>query len=40
MTAFMQEAPREEDTASECICTIAATYGCKMLRLYEYEANK
>ena len=30
----------EDDTASECIRTIAATYGCKILELYEYEANE
>ena len=39
MNVFIREAPIEEDTASECIHTVAATYGCKILRLYEYEAN-
>ena len=23
----------------ECIRTVAATYGCKILQLYEYDAN-
>ena len=30
----------EDNTASECIGTVAATYGCKILQLYEYEANE
>ena len=30
----------EDNTASECIHTVAATYGCKILQLYEYEANE
>ena len=29
----------EDNTASECIRTVAATYGCKILQLYEYDAN-
>ena len=29
----------EDDTASECIRTVAATYGCKILQLYEYDAS-
>ena len=30
----------EENTASECIRTVVVTYGCKMLQLYENEANE
>ena len=30
----------EDKTASECICTVAATYGCKILQLYEYDPNE
>ena len=30
----------EENTASECIHTVAARYGCKILQLYEYETNE
>ena len=30
----------EDYTVSECIRTVAATYGCKILQLYEYEAKK
>ena len=29
----------ENNTASERIRTVAATYGCKILQLYEYDAN-
>ena len=29
----------EDNTASECVRTGAATYGCKSLQLYEYDAN-
>ena len=39
MTVFIREAPIEENIGSECILTVAATYGCKLLQLYEYEAN-
>ena len=28
----------EDNTASECVRTVA-TYGCKILQLYEYDAN-
>ena len=28
----------EDNTASECVRTVAATYGCKILQLYEYDA--
>ena len=30
----------EDNTASEYIRTVVATYGCKILQLYEYEANE
>ena len=30
----------EDNTTSECIRTVAATYGAKILQLYEYEANE
>ena len=30
----------EDNTASKCICTAAATYGCKISQLYEYKANE
>ena len=33
MNAFIREAPVEENTALECIQTVSATYGCKILRL-------
>ena len=43
MTIFIREAPIAEwiveNTALECIRTVAATYGCKILQLYEYKAN-
>ena len=29
----------EDNTTSECIRTVAATYDCKILQLYEYDAN-
>ena len=40
MTIFIQEAPIEENTTSERICTVATRYGCKILQLYEYEVNE
>ena len=40
MIVFIRQAPIEETTASECICTVAAMYGCNILQLYEYEANE
>ena len=40
MTVFIREALIEENTSSECVCTIAATCGCKILQLYDYEANE
>ena len=39
MTVFIKRAPVEDNTASECIRTVSATYGCKILQLYEYDAN-
>ena len=39
MTVFIRRAPVKDNTASGCICTAAATYGCKILQLYEYDAN-
>ena len=30
----------EDNIASECIRTVAATYGCKILQLCECEANE
>ena len=29
----------EDNTASECILTVAAMVGCKSLQIYEYDAN-
>ena len=29
-----------DDTVSECIRTVAATHGCKILQLYKYDANQ
>ena len=39
LTVFIRRAPVENNTASECICTVAATYGCKILQLCEYDVN-
>ena len=39
MTVFIRGAPVEDNTASECVRTVAATNGCKILQLYEYNAN-
>ena len=41
MTVFIMEEHQWSiiNTASECIRTQAATYGCKILQLYEYDAN-
>ena len=30
----------EDNTASECIRTVAVKYGCKILQLYECKANE
>ena len=40
MDVFIQEALIEENTASGCIRTVAATCGCKILQLCKYEANE
>ena len=39
LTVFNRRAPVEDNTAMECVRTVAATYGCKILQLYEYDAN-
>ena len=41
MTVFIRRAPVEDNTASACmsIGTVAGTYGCKILQLYEYYAS-
>ena len=39
MNVLIQEAPTEGNIASECIRTVAATYGCKILQPCEYDAN-
>ena len=39
MTIFIRRAPVEDTTASECIRTVGATHGCKILQLYKYDAN-
>ena len=39
MTDFIRRAPADDNTASEHIRTVAATYGCKILQPYEYDAN-
>ena len=36
---FIRRVPVKDNTASECIRTVAATYGYKILQLYEYDAN-
>ena len=36
---FVKRVPVEDTTASECIRTVGATYGCNILQLYEYDAN-
>ena len=40
MTVFIGKATGKHNTALECIRTIAATYGCKILQLSEYDANE
>ena len=40
MNILIGEASTGENTASECIRTVPATYGCKILQLYEHEANE
>ena len=39
MIVFIRGAPLDDDTALKCICTVAATHGCKILEQYEYDAN-
>ena len=39
MIVFIKRAPEEDNTASECIRTVAATCGCKILQLCEYDTN-
>ena len=39
MNVFIRRAPVKHNTASECIRTVAATCGCKILQVYEYDAN-
>ena len=39
MTVFIRRASVEDNTASQCIRTVDATYGCKILQLYEYDAK-
>ena len=39
MTVFIRRAPVKDNTTSECIRIIAATYGCKILQLYEGDEN-
>ena len=38
-SVVIRRAPVEDNIASECIRTVAATYGCKILQLYEYDEN-
>ena len=40
MTVFIREALMEENAASDCSHTVATTFGCKILQLYEYEVNE
>ena len=40
MTVFNRGALVDDNTASECIRTVAATHVCKILQLYKYEANE
>ena len=40
LTVLIRGVSVEDNTESECIRTAAATYGCKILQLYEYEANE
>ena len=39
MTFFIRRAPVEDNTTSECIRTVPATFGCKTLQLCEDDAN-
>ena len=38
-TVFIRRAPVEDNTAWECVHTVAVMCGCKILQLYEYDAN-
>ena len=40
VTVFIRGAPVEDNTTSEYICTVVATYGCNILQLYEYEVTE
>ena len=40
MSVFIREAPIEENTASECIRTVAAMNGGRILQLYEYGTDE
>ena len=40
MSVFIREAPIEENTASECIRTVAAMYDGRILQLYEYGTDE
>ena len=39
MTVLIRRAPVKDNTTSECVRTVAGTYGCKILQLYEGDAN-
>ena len=39
MNVVIREALIEKNIAPECICTVAASYGFKILQLCEYDAN-
>ena len=39
MTVLIRRAPVKDNTTSECIRAVAATFGCKILELYEGDAN-
>ena len=39
MTVFIRRTSVEDNTASERIRILAATYGCKILQPYEHDAN-
>ena len=38
MAVFIRRAPLEDNTESECIRTVAATYGYRIVQLYECDA--
>ena len=40
MSVFIGEARIEENTTSECIRTVAAMYGGRILQLYEYGTDE